>query len=244
MGPRLTPEERAKEEAATARKEFLIRLGMEIRERRDRLGISAKQLGERLQPTRDLNYIHRIEVGTKKNILEEEMAQIAAILGTTSEELRRSAGQDVTGMAVSGRGAMPPSGRMLSRVIPMYDLNKMTPASMGPVRGQRAVNQSMSGNAFAVTATDDAVAPTINKHEIAIVDPAIQPRPGDLVVANDPTADRAVIRFFQPLHTSHPSAPGFCLKASDPKLPDIISTQRKPVKVYGTVVSKETLLRR
>ena len=104
--------------------------------------------------------------------------------------------------------------------------------------------RSPSSFAFAVKATDDAVAPTINKGEIAIVDPAVEPRVGNIVVANDPAVNRAVLRFYQPLHMSHPSAPGFALKASDPKLPDIISSPRKPVTVYGTVLSKEVSMRK
>lgn len=115
--------------------------------------------------------------------------------------------------------------------------------------GEFSPTKEVSSEAYAIQVdTDDMVAndwKSLPPGSWLVVDPKVQPSPGDTVHAIDEATDDNVIRIYQPLHPSNPRAPGFLLKAANPALDDIyVSADDAPKVLLGTVIEARVVFKK
>lgn len=115
--------------------------------------------------------------------------------------------------------------------------------------GEFAPTKEVSSEAYAIQVdTDDMVAndwKSLPPGSWLVVDPSVQPSPGDTVHALDEAMGDNVIRIYQPLHPSNPRAPGFMLKAASASIDDIyVSADDGPNVLLGTVIEARVIFKK
>ena len=102
------------------------------------------------------------------------------------------------------------------------------------------ITESVSTRAYGVAIQDGAMEDLSRRGlwegDVVVVDPAVQPRSGDIVHAVDPSSGAHVIRRFLPLHPSNPRATGFALISASKAFDDILVSEINADSIRGTVV--------
>lgn len=134
--------------------------------------------------------------------------------------------------ALSGDATSSP-GPMLARLARTFPAFEIIGGELAAMGFDISDDAEVSVEAMFVTVPDNAMAPRIMAGDRVLVDPAAQPTPGRIVLAEAPMTREVIFRMYAPLHPSDPRAPGYFLRALDPAFTEVISTRDQPGRIIG-----------
>jgi len=146
-------------------------------------------------------------------------------------------------------GLSPAPGDKLAtyrRIVIVYDLSR-TGEKRAQV-GEYAPSTAVSREAYGIQVSGDAMVGTNGRHAICdgdwlVIDPLVEPKPGSIVHAIDPSTGEEIIRLYIPLHPSNPRAPGFILRAANAAYDEIlISSDHEKPAILGVAVERRSVL--
>jgi SOS-response transcriptional repressor LexA len=147
-------------------------------------------------------------------------------------------------------GVAPASGDKLAtyrRIVIVYHLKKR-PDEGKREAGEYAPSSAVSREAYAIEVSGDAMAGPTNRQSVfdgdwLVIDPLVEPKPGSIVHAIDPSTGEEIVRLYIPLHPSNPRAPGFILRAANAAYDEIlISSDHEKPAILGVAVERRSVL--
>lgn len=181
----------------------------------------------------------RYESG-KSKLLIAQARSIAEVLGCRIEDIVSTKEEGASNVIV-------PRFASTRRTIPVFSLAREFDVRSATAEkiDDYSPTSSVSIEAYAVQASDDALAnngrTSIFMGDWCVIDPSVQPNPGDVVLAIDQATGRRVLRIYRPLHPSNPRAPGYILAATAPGIDEIYVSGHDGIE--GVVVEKRSLMR-
>lgn len=159
-------------------------IGQEIRRRRKALKWTLEQLVERMEQLdskTDTGNLSRIETG-KQGASEEMLRKIAQALGCTVSEL-------FAGAEGAANVSPAPLGTRRIPLVSYVQAGHMTEAidsyTVGDACEWLLTDLELSGYAFALEIKGDSMLPEFKQGDRVIIDPQVEPNPGDFVVAKN-----------------------------------------------------------
>ena len=202
------------------------RIGKRIRQIRKERGLTLKELGTAAQF--DWSNLSRLERGLQ---------------GYSDDGLRRLADALSVDLAAFFQGEIEPHIAPPTREVPVLTL---ADAAQPPhTAGRYALTDAkVSGRAFGLFVRGDAMFPDFREGDFLIVDPAVEPRPGDFVVAAGPWRD-AILRQYRARGVGSGGLEVFELTPLNPCYPSARSDADAdlPIRILGTVIEHKRDLR-
>lgn len=203
-------------------------VGKEIRRRRKALKWTLEDMVERVGS--DTGNLSRIETG-KQGASEDMLRKIAQALGCTVADL--FAGSEVPGNVV----AVPIGSRRIP-LISCVQAGAMTeavdPYALGDAAEWMLTDLELSQNAFALRIKGDSMLPEFREGDTVIIDPAVQPVPGDFVVAKN-GENEATFKKYRPRGVNEQGQQVFELVPLNEDYPSMRS-DFTPIRIIGTMV--------
>lgn len=199
--------------------------GKNIREARERLGLSQTQLAKRIGVSRPT--IHNWE-DEEHAVTKKHAPKLAKVLGLPMEALNPHSG---SGVVFLERGH--PIGSVV--LIQWSDLKR--------IAGGRSVMSAVAKasfiqtdtdyaeDCFAVRVDDQSMEPAFRVGEIVIVDPKINPQKNDAVIARLDKGDEHVLRYYIPRRCG-----AFDLQAENPNWHTVTINAKTTAQILGVVV--------
>lgn len=103
-------------------------------------------------------------------------------------------------------------------------------------------DMEISGDSYALRIKGDSMAPDYVAGDVVIIDPSLQPLPGDMVVARN-HVDEAMFKKYRPRGINERGEQAFELVPLNPDYPTIHS-DRQPVRIIGVMVEHRKFRRR
>ncbi len=205
-----------------------MNVGSEIRRRRKALKWTLEDLAGKVDS--DTGNLSRVETG-KQGASEDMLRKIAAALGCSVAELFAGA-EGATNIAPTPMGA---------RRIPLVSYvqaGHMTEIvdSYQPGDGSEWIltDLELSTNAFALKIKGDSMLPEFREGDTVIIDPHVQPLPGDFVVAKNGD-NEATFKKYRPRGSDKQGEAVFELVPLNEDYPSMRS-DINPVRIIGTMV--------
>lgn len=212
------------------------RLGAEIRRRRKALKMTLEELA--LQIGRDNGNLSRLERG-KQGYSDDLLRKIAQAFGCTVADLFAGAEQDSNIVQV-------PLGTRRIPLISSVQAGTMTeavdPYALGDAAEWMLTDLELSQNAFALRIKGDSMLPEFRESDTVIIDPAIQPMPGDYVVAKN-GENEATFKKYRPRGVNEQGQQVFELVPLNEDYPSMRS-DFTPIRIIGTMVEHRRYRRR
>lgn len=200
-------------------------LGDNIKRYRSERGWTSYQLAERAGTTQAT--ISRIESGSvrpRRKLLEK----VAGVLNVPVAQLEY--GNSDWDVVPIGKRRIPildyTQAGQWAGVAPTFRDGEMTDFVL--------TDAEYSASAFALVVRGDSMSPLLTPGEILTIDPAVSPRPGDLVVAVD-KAGEATIKRYAHVGVSPEGKDIIELRPENPYYP-AWNSERTPFRIIGTVV--------
>lgn len=203
-------------------------LGNEIRRRRKALKMTLEELA--FQIGGDNGNLSRLERG-KQGYSDEMLRKIAHALGCSVADL-------FTGAEQVSNVANVPIGTRRIPLISSVQAGAMTEAIDPYVLGDAAewmlTDLDLSSNAFALRIKGDSMLPEFREGDTVIIDPAVQPLPGDYVVAKN-GENEATFKKYRPRGMNERGDQVFELVPLNEDYPSMRS-DITPIRIIGTMV--------
>jgi SOS-response transcriptional repressor LexA len=103
------------------------------------------------------------------------------------------------------------------------------------------VYYQVSKQAFAMNVADNALAPRLNRHDIAVIEPARIPQPGQCVAARVKGMADAIVRIYHALPSGEGKRQPFELAPINRSFRRLHSS-RESIRILGTVVARQERL--
>lgn len=154
-------------------------VGGEIRKRRKALGMTLEELA--LQVGGDNGNLSRLERG-KQGYSDEMLRKIAQALGCSVADLFSGAERESNVSQVPlGTRRIP----LVSHVQAGHMTEAIDPYALGDAAEWMLTDLELSANAFALRIKGDSMLPEFREGDTVIIDPQVEPLPGDCVVAKN-----------------------------------------------------------
>lgn len=141
--------------------------------------------------------------------------------------------------------AMAQTGQREIPVISYVQAGKMReqldPYSLGEHRDTITTDRVLSGSAFGMVVIGESMAPKYEDGDMVVIDPAVEPRPGDFVVANNGN-EETTLRKYRPRGTGENGAMVFELVPLNDDFPTLQS-ERDQLQIVGVVMEHRTYRR-
>jgi SOS-response transcriptional repressor LexA len=201
-------------------------IGNRIRQLRKDKGLTLKQLGSAADY--DWANLSRLERG-RQGYSDEGLRRLARVLGVDVGEFFRT----------DSNGHVAPA----SREVPVLTLAEAAQPSHAATRFT-LTEVDVSERAFALSVRGDAMMPEFREGDLLLVDPEMEPHPGDFVLAAGPWKD-AIFRQYRERGAGSDGREVFELTPLNPCYPSTRSDAPTdiPVRVLGTVVEHKRNLR-
>lgn len=203
-------------------------VGSEIRRRRKALKLTLEDLANRVDS--DTGNLSRIETG-KQGANEEMLRKIAQALGCSAADL-------FSGAEGGANVAPAPLGTRRIPLINYVQAGHMTEAVDSYVVGDAAewllTDLDLSANAFALKIKGDSMTPEFRAGDTVIIDPTVQPLPGDFVVAKNGEHE-ATFKKYRPRGMNERGDVVFELVPLNEDYPSLRSDV-EPIRIIGTMV--------
>lgn len=187
-------------------------------------GIRQEDIGEVLGISK--SQVSRYEKGNAK-LTGEQLQKLAQFFGVAIADI------------LGGSGPAIPPRMALNRAYPV----KRIEGEVLVDTAETARFEADAGvKAFVIAMPDNSMEPRIIRGDPILVDPAAKLEPGCVVLARAPRTGEVMVRFYRPLHTSDPRAPGFTLVAANPSFPETVSTKSSRGDIEGRVVKRQETL--
>jgi SOS-response transcriptional repressor LexA len=179
-----------------------------IRERREALGMSQSQLAKKCGVSRTAVTQWETEGGTAPN--REKQSLVASVLGLTVAQLMGGSENVQVGPEV--RGTVPLISAVQSGNYKMH-VDNFHPGDGGEERISTTV--PVKRHTFALRVSGDSMEPDFHEGAILIVEPDLEPQPGDFVIAkngDEETTFKQLTRdggdwYLKPLNPRYPIKP-------------------------------------
>lgn len=156
-----------------------MNIGSEIRRRRKALEWTLEELASRVNS--DTGNLSRIETG-KQGVSKEMLEKLAKAFGCTVTDLFAGAeGADNVSKVPLGTRRIP----LISYVQAGHMTEAIDPYSIGNSEEWLLTDLDLAMNAFALKIKGDSMLPEFREGDTVIIDPSVQPLPGDYVVAKN-----------------------------------------------------------
>lgn len=203
-------------------------VGENIRRLRKARGWKILELATRVDS--DVGNISRLERG-KQGYSDEMLRKLASALGCTVADFFSSGGDQSNVAAV-------PLGTRRIPLISCVQAGAMTeavdPYALGDASEWMLTDLDLSQNAFALRIKGDSMLPEFREGDTVIIDPAVQPLPGDYVVAKN-GENEATFKKYRPRGVNEQGQQVFELVPLNEDYPAMRSDYT-PIRIIGTMV--------
>jgi transcriptional regulator with XRE-family HTH domain len=211
-----------------------MKMGQRIRQARQAKTLTQQQIADRFKISRAA--VAQWE-GGDTNPGTAKLEGVAEILGVQIEWL------------TTGRGPMLSGAESKLFTVPLIDLVTAGdwPEAAGSIelgRSELPTEQKLGVHAFAIEIVDEAMVPEFSPGDRAIVDPAVQPRPGDNVIGRVETATEGILRRYRATTFQDSLVPQVQLIATNPDWAVIDLRPGNGGKLIGTVVESRRYRKR
>lgn len=211
-----------------ANEEKLRRLGAEIRRRRKAMKMTLMELAFEIDG--DNGNLSRLERG-KQGYSDELLNKIAWALGCSVSDL-------FAGAEGESNVASVPLGTRRIPLISCVQAGAMTeavdPYALGDASDWLLTDLELSANAFALRIKGDSMLPEFREGDTVIIDPAVQPLPGDFVVAKN-GENEATFKKYRPRGINEQGQQVFELVPLNEDYPSMRS-DLTAIRIIGTMV--------
>ncbi len=203
-------------------------VGENIRRLRNARGWKILELATRVDS--DVGNISRLERG-KQGYSDEMLRKLASALGCTVADFFSSGGDQ------SNVTAMPLGTRRIP-LISYVQAGRMTeavdPYAIGDAAEWMLTDLDLSANAFALKIKGDSMLPEFREGDVVIIDPAVQPRPGDFVVAKN-SENEATFKKYRPRGVNEHGQQVFELVPLNQDY-ETLRSDYSPIAIIGTMI--------
>lgn len=199
-------------------------VGKEIRRRRKALKLTLEDMVERVGS--DTGNLSRIETG-KQGASEEMLRKIATALGCSTADL--FSGGNVAQVPIGSR-RIP----LVSHVQAGHMTEAIDPYALGDAAEWMLTDLDLSANAFALRIKGDSMLPEFREGDTVIIDPQVEPLPGDCVVAKN-GENEATFKKYRPRGMNEKGHEVFELVPLNEDYPSMRS-DITPIRIIGTMV--------
>lgn len=205
-----------------------MNVGTEIRRRRKALKWTLEELANRVDS--DTGNLSRVETG-KQGASEDMLRRIAGALGCTVADLFSGAeGAANIAPAPLGTRRIP----LISYVQAGHWTEATDPYMVGDAADWLLTDLDLSSSAFALRIKGDSMVPEFREGDTVIIDPSVQPMPGDYVVAKNGQHD-ATFKKYRPRGVNERGDQVFELVPLNEDYPSMRS-DITPITIIGTMV--------
>lgn len=164
-----------------------------------------------------------------ERLTQAHLAKLARAFGLTVDDIVAAIGQDTTGprLASSVRAVII---RTITAGM-LCDTDQTAPFAW-----------ACSFHAMAIISPDTSMAPLVAPSDLVLIDPAIQPKAGSVVLAKLPVTGEHALRTFTPLHPTDPRAPGYTLRARDGVSPEVTASGQHDGEILGVATALQRRL--
>lgn len=205
-----------------------MHVGTEIRRRRKALKWTLEDLAGKVDS--DTGNLSRVETG-KQGASEDMLRKIASALGCTVADL-------FAGAEGSTNIAPTPMGARRIPLVSYVQAGHMTEVVDSYQAGDGSewilTDLELSMNAFALKIKGDSMLPEFREGDTVIIDPHVQPLPGDFVVAKN-GENEATFKKYRPRGSNEEGETVFELVPLNEDYPSMRS-DIQPVRIIGTMV--------
>lgn len=168
-----------------------MNIGSEIRRRRKALNWTLEELANRVES--DTGNLSRIETG-KQGISKDMLLKFAKVFGCTVTDLFAGAeGADNITPVPLGTRRIP----LINYVQAGHMTEIVDPYAVGSNEDWLITDLDLAANAFALRIKGDSMLPEFREGDTVIIDPSVQPLPGDYIVAKN-SENEATFKKYRP----------------------------------------------